>query len=155
VSEAADKIQAQRTMLIVDDQQSVRVTLEYLLELDGYRVLTAESGFAAVAIAEREPVDGALIDIHMPVMDGFATCVQLQALAAKAGRLLKIWFMSGAASASLKRRGLDLGGLAIFSKPFDPPNLSKLLEEGFLAASSPVLAVPKPELSGDDLEAEP
>jgi DNA-binding response OmpR family regulator len=138
VNEGTDKIQAQRTMLIVDDQQSVRVTLEYLLDLDGYRVLTAESGLGAIALAEKEPIDGALIDINMPVMDGFATCVRLQALAATGGRRLRIWFMSGAYSGALRRRGLELGGLEVFSKPFDPSNLSKRLEEGFSAVAPPV-----------------
>lgn len=97
-----------------------------------------QSPTAAIAVAEKEPIDGALIDINMPVMDGFATCVQLQALAAKAGRPLRIWFMSGAYSGALKRRGLELGGQEVFSKPFDPSNLSKRLEEGFSPAAPPV-----------------
>jgi CheY-like chemotaxis protein len=151
VSNAPDKIKAQRTMLIVDDQQSVRVTLEYLLGQEGYRVLAAESGLAAIALAEMQHIDGALIDINMPVMDGFATCARLQALAATAGRPLRIWFMSGAHSGALKRRGLELGGLGVFSKPFDPQNLSTRLEEGFspVEASVPLAPVAMPSDGAD------
>ena len=134
---AAERIQIQRTILIVDDQQSVLVSLEYLLGLNGYRILTAESGPAAIALAEKEP-DGALIDVHMPVMDGFATCVRLQALAGSLGRPLKIWFMSAALSGQLRRRSSELGALGAFSKPFDLTTLSDRLEEGFLPLA-PVL----------------
>ena len=152
MNESTDKIQAQRTMLIVDDQQSVRVTLEYLLDLDGYRVLTAESGVAAIALAEKEPIDGALIDINMPVMDGFATCVRLQALAATGGRRLRVWFMSGAYSDALKRRGLEFGGLEVFSKPFDPQNLSKRLEDGFSPVPITVFSEPAANSLSDDAD---
>jgi DNA-binding response OmpR family regulator len=157
VNVATDKIQIRRTMLIVDDQNSVRVTLDYLLALDGYRVLLADSGLAAIALAEKEPIDGAMIDINMPVMDGFATCVQLQAFAAKAGRPLRIWFMSGAYSGALKRRGLELGGLDVFSKPFDPSNLSKRLEEGFSPAAAPVplAAVARPSDGEAEMDSQP
>jgi DNA-binding response OmpR family regulator len=157
VNVATDKIQIRRTILIVDDQNSVRVTLDYLLALEGYRVLLADSGLAAIALAQKEPIDGAMIDINMPVMDGFATCVQLQALAATAGRPLRIWFMSGAYSGALRRRGLELGGLDVFSKPFDPSHLSKRLEEGFSPAAAPVplAAVARPSNGEAEMDSEP
>ena len=154
---AAERIQIQRTILIVDDQQSVLVSLEYLLGLSGYRILTAESGPAAIALAEKEPVDGALIDVHMPVMDGFATCVRLQALAGARGRPVKIWFMSAALSGQLKRRSSELGALGAFSKPFDLTTLSNQLEEDFLplAPILPLNTVVKPPDEGSDGDFQP
>ena len=124
-------------MLIVDDQESVRVTLDYLLGLAGYRVLTAASGAEAIAIAERETVDGAIIDIHMPVMTGFDACERLRSLASAGNRSLKVWFMSGAVSREAKMRGSELGGLAVFSKPFDPEELTRRLEEDLSHSPDP------------------
>lgn len=148
-----EQLKTQRTMLIVDDQLSVRTTLDYLLGLDGYRVLTADSGIAAVAIAEREVIDGALIDINMPVMDGFATCIRLQQAATARGHPLRVWFMSGAFSGAVKRKGTELGAMGVFSKPFDPDDLSKRLLDGFTATpgiSPPAeIAHPSAELEGD------
>ena len=149
MNEAPGTIKAQRTMLIVDDQQSVRTTLDYLLGFDGYRVLTAESGTAAIALAERERIDGAMIDVHMPVMDGFAACERLQAITQALGRPLKVWFMSGAVSGALRRRSVELGALGVFSKPFDPADLSSRLEAGFLPP--PIAAAPPaPKLPGEE-----
>jgi DNA-binding response OmpR family regulator len=144
-------------MLIVDDQQSVRVTLEYLLALDGYRVLTAESGPIAVALAEKEPIDGALIDIHMPVMDGFATCTRLQALAKTLGRRLKIWFMNGAYSGAFKCRSSELGALGVFTKQFDPAILSRRIEEVFSLPTPSVSLTPvaKPLDEEADADSQP
>ncbi len=154
MNEVPGTIKAQRTMLIVDDQQSVRTTLDYLLGLDGYRVLTAESGAAAIALAEKEPIDGAMIDIHMPFMDGFATCERLQGVAKTLGRPLRIWFMSGALSGALRRRSVELGALGFFSKPFDPSMLSNQLKDGFSPAA-PLAPVTKPSDGEADVDSQP
>ena len=144
-------------MLIVDDQQSVRVTLEYLLALDGYRILNAESGPVAVALAEKEPIDGALIDIHLPVMDGFATCMRLQALAKTLGRPLRIRFMSGVFSGALKCRSSELGALGVVTKPVDPAILSRQIEEAFSPPppSDSLAPVAKPSDEEADADSQP
>ncbi len=126
-------------MLIIDDQQAVRTSLEYVLGVAGYRVLSAESGPAAMALAEREPIDGALIDVHMPVMNGFDTCVGLQALATSLGRDLRVWFMTGGFTSGVVRRGAELGALGVFAKPFDFSAFLARLEDGF---ASPVHSIP-------------
>ena len=154
VSDASDKINIQRTMLIVDDQQSVCATLDYLLGLDGYRVFTAASGAAAIALAEKEPIDGAMIDIHMPFMDGFATCERLQGVAKVLGRPMRIWFMSGALSGALRRRSVELGALGVFSKPFDPLMLSNQLKDGFSPAA-PLAPVTNPSDGEADMDSQP
>jgi CheY-like chemotaxis protein len=152
VNGASDQTQIRRTILIVDDQRSVLVSLEYLLELMGYRALTAESGSAGIALAEKETIDGALIDIHMPVMDGFEVCVRLKALVKTNGHPFKIWFMSAALSGKLKRRAFELGAIGALAKPFDFTTLSNWLEEGFLpqAPPSPTNSITNPAASEPD-----
>lgn len=139
VSDRPEQIKIQRTMLIIDDQQSVRVSLEYLLGLTGYRVIGADSGASGIALAANEPIDGALIDVHMPVMNGFETCQRLQAQASAHGLMLRIWFMTGAPSNAVVRRASELGTFGVFGKPFDYPAFLAQLEQGF---SSPVPLAP-------------
>jgi CheY-like chemotaxis protein len=133
VSDGVEQENGRRTVLIVDDQRSVRVSLEYLLGLANYRVLSADSGLAAVAVAEREHIDGAIIDIHMPVMNGFEACGRLQAQASAMGRELRVWFMTGAFTSNLEPKCAELGGLGVLTKPFDFPGFLARLERGFSA----------------------
>ncbi|MBI3891518.1 MAG: response regulator, partial [Candidatus Wallbacteria bacterium] len=65
------------TLLLVDDELSVLETVACLLELDGYRVLTAASGQEALDVATREAVDAILLDVQMPNMDGFQVLQEL------------------------------------------------------------------------------
>jgi signal transduction histidine kinase len=59
-----------RTILVVDDQADTLASVRILLEREGHRVLTAESGSAALALLGVEPVQLALVDYFMPVMSG-------------------------------------------------------------------------------------
>mgnify|MGYP001594457051 CR=1 FL=1 len=64
-----------RTRQIKDDHKSVVRTV-FVLNQRGYRVLLTSSGSAALEIIRTDSVDGALVDLHMPVMDGFQTCAE-------------------------------------------------------------------------------
>lgn len=77
MSDSPHPISPQRTLLVVDDQHGVCVSLSFLLSGVGYRVIAAESGRTAIALLDSELIDGAIIDVHMPGMNGFETCVAL------------------------------------------------------------------------------
>ncbi|MDP3073816.1 MAG: response regulator [Opitutaceae bacterium] len=139
MSDSPEQPKTQRTMLVIDDQHSVRVSLVYLLRLSGYNVIGADSGANAIVLAATESVDGALIDVHMPVMNGLETCVRLQAQARTLGRELRVWFMTGAFTGDLERRSARLGALGVFAKPFECPSFLARLEAGF---SSPLPSLP-------------
>lgn len=129
---------AQRTILVVDDQESVRIALEYVLAEAGYRVVLADSGRAAVTQAAAHVCDGALIDIWMPAMDGFATCLELQNGAKAAGRHLRIWFMTGAGNVRpSEARCRALGASGVFAKPFQSFELLAQLERDFVTVTLP------------------
>jgi len=61
---------ASRTVLIVDDDASLRQALERVLVGMGYRVVTAGSPDTAYALLRSEPVDAALLDVRLPTMSG-------------------------------------------------------------------------------------
>lgn len=141
-------------MLVVDDQPGVCASLHFLLGAAGYKVVTAESGRAAIALAETECFDGALIDIHMPGMNGFDTCIALQNRAGALGRGLRVWFMTGAYQSTLETRCAELGGLDIFHKPFDFSDLLTQLERGLSSPLPSLTSLPSLPCvvaeSGDD-----
>lgn len=60
-----------KTVLVVEDYADSRIMLGRLLEMSGYRVLEAADGREAVEVAERECPDVVLMDLQMPVLDGF------------------------------------------------------------------------------------
>lgn len=123
-------------MLIVDDQHGVCVSLAFLFEAAGYRVLMAESGHAALTVFESEQVDGAMIDVHMPIMNGFSVCEALLARAAALRRTVHVWFMTGAYTDALQRRCSEAGGIRVFRKPFDFPGIWSALETDFAGPAS-------------------
>src|SRR5437868_5158854 len=62
------------TILIVDDEATLRDTLEYNLRRERYRVLTAADGPAAIRLARAEHPDLIVLDIMLPGMSGFEVC---------------------------------------------------------------------------------
>lgn len=58
------------TILLIEDEESVRMLFQMALAQAGYRVLTAESGSHGLRILQHQEVDLALVDIFMPEMDG-------------------------------------------------------------------------------------
>jgi two-component system chemotaxis response regulator CheY len=61
----------QHTVLVVDDDQDIRESLRAVLEEEGYCVRTAADGVEAVATMEAEPPCFVILDLMMPVMDGW------------------------------------------------------------------------------------
>jgi CheY-like chemotaxis protein len=57
-------------VLVVDDEEMIRVNLEAYLEDEGYEVLAADSGEAALEILKTEKVDFAIVDMRLPGIDG-------------------------------------------------------------------------------------
>ena len=66
------------TILLIDDQESIRLIFKAVLERAGYRVLTAEHGKDGLRFLEQERVDLVLLDIVMPEMDGFELIPRLR-----------------------------------------------------------------------------
>jgi DNA-binding NtrC family response regulator len=103
-------------ILLVDDNPTNLQVLYQTLEGNGYRLLAARGGKAAIAIAERAVPDLVLLDVMMPDMDGFETCARLKGDART--RDSAIIFLSALTEPGEKVRGLGLGAVDFINKPF-------------------------------------
>lgn len=117
-----------RTLLVIDDNKSVRDSLAFLLERFGYSVFAAEDGPTGIAIAERERIDAALVDVHMPGMNGITACRLLREQAERLGREIAVWLMTGAWTSEVERAGREAGALLLLQKPFDISDLLRRIE---------------------------
>lgn len=123
------------TILLVDDDALIRRALTLALERIGHAVLTAENGLEGASRAREAAIDLAIVDIHMPEMDGLELLVQLRATAPT----LPVIVMSGGDQTrdlSLLKDVKLLGATAALAKPFSLDELYGLVAAA-LAARAP------------------
>lgn len=101
-------------ILIVEDDPSILRGIELNLQLEGYRVVTATDGPAALQILDREPVDLVVLDIMLPHLSGYQVCQKARA----AGHTLPIILLSAKSAEIDIVMGLDLGADDYVTKPF-------------------------------------
>lgn len=109
-------------VLVVDDHPASRMTAVALLTVDGYEVLEADGGAAALSrVAESDP-DLILLDVMMPGMDGFEVCRRLKQ--DEQTRLTPVVFVTALNDRRARVRGIEAGGDDFLTKPFDQLELS-------------------------------
>ena len=102
-----------KTILIVDDEQSIRDILVYNLKKEGYETLEAGDGVTAVEMAVSEKPDLILLDIMLPKMDGLTACKKI-----KNSINVPILILSAKDEELDKIVGLELGADDYITKPF-------------------------------------
>jgi two-component system, NtrC family, response regulator PilR len=102
-------------ILVVDDERSMRELLAIVLRREGYEVLLAENGRAAIDILEREPVDLLISDIKMPDLSG----VEVLRAAKQIDRDILAIMITAFASTETAVEAMRLGACDYLSKPFD------------------------------------
>jgi len=109
-----------RTILIVDDEASILQSLEGILSDEGFEVITAQSGSAAVEKIEEVIPDLVLLDIWMPGMDGIETLVKIK----EAYPNLQVVMISGHGNIETSVKATKLGAYDFIEKPL---SIEKLL----------------------------
>ncbi|WP_330179108.1 response regulator transcription factor [Nocardia sp. NBC_01503] len=107
------------TVLVVEDDPNVRSTLEQLLRFEGYRVLLAEDGQAALDTLVADRPDMAVVDVVMPRLDGLSLCRALR----RKGDRLPILVLTARHQVGDRVAGLDAGADDYLAKPFDTEEL--------------------------------
>jgi two-component system response regulator PilR (NtrC family) len=106
-------------ILVVDDEPSMRDMLRIVLRRDGYDVVVAENGTAAIDRLQTEPFDLLLSDIRMPDLSG----VEVLRAAKEANRDIVAFMMTAFASTDTAVEAMRLGALDYFTKPFSMDEL--------------------------------
>jgi two-component system KDP operon response regulator KdpE len=105
-------------ILVVDDEPQIRRVLRATLSEEGYAIVEARDGEAALAEFRRERPDLVLLDMNMPGIDGLATCRDL-----RAGSNVPIIMLTVRSSEKDKVRSLDAGADDYVTKPFSMEEL--------------------------------
>jgi CheY-like chemotaxis protein len=115
-----------RTILLVEDNEMNREVLERRLVKRGYLVLTARNGKEAVESARNEDLDLILMDLSLPVLDGWEATAQIRALPTNSK--VPIIALTAHAMSGDRQRALDVGCDEYETKPINLKNLLGKIE---------------------------
>ena len=113
-----DEVSAPSTILVVDDQEMVRRLLELRLTKAGFQVILAADGQEALERFNAESPDLVVLDLMLPVLDGFEVCQRI-----RKHSLVPIVMLSGRSDVLERVTGLELGADDYLVKPFSPREL--------------------------------
>ena len=116
-----------KQILIADDEPDILEIIRYNLEKEGYEVHTAKDGNEAIEKAKQLYPDLIILDIMMPMVDGFATLEQIR----RDDNLqhTKVMFLSAKNKESDIEKGMALGADAYMTKPFSIKKVIEKVEE--------------------------
>lgn len=115
------------TVLVVDDDDDVRLLCRVNLEFEGYRVREAVDGRAALDAVAAERPDVVLLDVMLPELDGWAVLAELKRQEATAD--LPVVMLTARSLEEDQVRGWSTGAAEYVTKPFSPLVLSQVLED--------------------------
>ena len=104
-------------ILVVDDEPAIIDVLSRLLTRDGYNVIAARNGAEALEYVARQKPDLILLDVMMPIIDGFSVCQKLKNDEQTA--LIPITMLTGQDDFEHRKRGMEVGADDFLSKPFE------------------------------------
>ncbi len=114
-------------ILVVDDEVYILHILEFSLGAEGFQVITANNGELAVEKAILEQPDLIVLDVMMPVLDGYETCRRLKRQAET--KEIPVILLTAKGRDADKRLGYEVGAIDYIIKPFSPSRLIGRIEE--------------------------
>ena len=139
-------------VLIIEDEVTIQELVRFNLEKDGFVVVTAGDGQKGLDMVKRERPDIVILDLMLPVLDGYEVCKALRA--GEDTSAIPVIILSARDDVSDKVIGLELGADDYMTKPFSPRELSARikarLREGQRSQSKP-----KEQLRWGELEVIP
>lgn len=111
----------EKSVLIADDEASLRLLMRASLSAEGYRIIEAVDGVEAETLARRERPDLVLLDVGMPGRDGYTVCRALKSDPETAG--IVVVMLTARAQQGDREQGILVGADAYLTKPFSPNDL--------------------------------
>jgi CheY-like chemotaxis protein len=115
-------------VLVVDDEPAIRATVTAMLESEGYAVVQATNGAEALVAIESASPDVVLLDMRMPVLDGWGFAAELR----RRGHAVPIVVMTAARDAA--HWAAEIAAAAFVAKPFGFDDLITAVEEARVPA---------------------
>ncbi|MDR3679965.1 MAG: response regulator [Flavipsychrobacter sp.] len=115
-----------KVILLIEDNTEIRENMSEILELSGYKVITAEDGKNGVELAIQDKPDLIVCDIMMPVLDGYGVIHMLQRNIET--RNIPFIFITAKAERAEIRKGMELGADDYITKPFNGTELLNAVE---------------------------
>ena len=103
------------TLLVAEDDREIRTALDRILRYEGYDVVLAEDGAAALDVLQGTEVDCVVLDVMMPLVDGLAVCRRMRARRDRTPVLM----LTARQEVRDRVEGLDAGADDYLAKPFD------------------------------------
>ena len=110
-----------KTILIVDDSESIREVVSFTLENEGYKVLVGVDGKDALKFLDGSELDLIITDLHMPVMDGIDLIKEVRSM--EKYQRIPILFLTTESQAAKKMEAKEAGATGWIIKPFVPAKL--------------------------------
>lgn len=110
-----------KTILIADDDLKLVQALTVRLESVGFKIITTQDAYQALALARQEEPDLLLLDVNMPAGSGFS--VQQRIADADDLRTIPTIYITGEDPDNVDRTARELGAFAIIHKPFETDTL--------------------------------
>lgn len=123
--EAGMEAPAQTSVLVVDDEPQVVWMLQFSLEAEGFRTFAARDGRTAIDELRQHRPQLMLLDIMMPVMDGWSVLQEIRDL--PEGERPRVVVVSARASLRDRAKAAELGAVAFVAKPFNVDDLLGVL----------------------------
>lgn len=114
------------TILVVDDDPYILMSLEFLMKKNGYEVLVARNGEEALHIIKKAMPQLVLLDVMMPDVDGFEICRIIKSTRDLAN--IQVVFMSAKTREADIQKGMNLGAALYVTKPFSTRELIKQIK---------------------------
>ena len=113
-------------MLVIDDEETIRLLCRVNLAVSGIEVLEAEDGSAGLEMARKEQPDLILLDVMMPGLDGWEVARRLSA--DPATREIPVVFLTARAGQEDRVLGEQAGAVGYVVKPFDPVSIATVVD---------------------------
>jgi len=114
-------------ILVVDDEPDISKLIQFTLERRGFEVILASDGQTAIDIAKKELPDLILLDVIMPVINGYEVCRQLRDIPET--KKIPIIMLSGKTQKTEVEKGIELGAHSYICKPFSPKEFANVVED--------------------------
>ncbi|KGM44122.1 hypothetical protein JY97_02865 [Alkalispirochaeta odontotermitis] len=122
-------LEANKTVLIVDDEAPIRLVLEFKLKNKGYQVLIAENGVQGLELISNHQPDAVITDIMMPEMDGKQLCEQTNGLKKKRPFLTIV--VTCRIAQDEQQWISEMQDTLFMEKPFSPARLVECIDQYF------------------------